>query len=176
MNGGEGFIEEQLYRLYSLQQVVQLHKKLTANECASDILIIGSDGGGEAYALDYRQDDVPLIQIPFIPMDLKYARRFNLSLSEFLVASITDAIRQFSLSGDYTSESDGEPVRPGNPHTIGKEVHDIMPIIFGGNPTDMKNKALVPFEDYLQVVLFWNEIYKNRDKIPHYYKGTNIGG
>ena len=158
MNGGEGFIGDSLFRLFSLQQVVQIHKKFAAKEYAADMLIIGSDGGGEAFALDYRQEDVTLIQIPFIPMDMKFVRTFNVSLTEFLVARINVAKRQ-SRVGNSSAGGESKSLQAGNPHTIGKEIHDILPIIFGGNPTDMKNKALVNFEDYLQVVFFWNEKY-----------------
>jgi len=165
MNGGEGLIGDIFFRLYSIQQVLCIQKTLAVEGLVADIRIIGSNGGGEAYALDYQEQGMPLIKVPFIPLDLKYAIPCGVSISVFLLECIDEAMSDQPkpslistiLKRQVASPS---PIRPGNPQITGKEIHEIHPIIFGDSPTDKANKAFMPLEDYLKMVVFWNAQYR----------------
>ncbi|OPZ87951.1 MAG: hypothetical protein BWY76_00213 [bacterium ADurb.Bin429] len=47
-----------------------------------------------------------------------------------------------------------------NPELIGIEVHEIQPIIFGGDPEDPENKALLTLKEYIPAVIWWNQKYR----------------
>ncbi len=42
------------------------------------------------------------------------------------------------------------------------EVHAIHPLIFGGDPVDPKNKALVPPEEHAKLTVYWNGVYQRQ--------------
>jgi hypothetical protein len=46
-----------------------------------------------------------------------------------------------------------------NRDLIGKEIHEIKPVIFGGSPTDHSNKTALSIEKYAEVVAWWNAKY-----------------
>jgi len=50
------------------------------------LVIVGSDGGGEAYALDFRADPPVWVVVPFIDLDAEHALPAGGSLVEFLLA------------------------------------------------------------------------------------------
>ena len=50
------------------------------------LLLIGSDGCGEAFGLDYRKDEVPFVQVPFVGMDPEAIQHVGKSFSFFLNA------------------------------------------------------------------------------------------
>lgn len=71
-NGGEGFIGENSYIiLWSLQDLLEFNKSYEANEYVPGLFLIGSNGGGEAYAFDLRTIPYAIVQVPFVGMDLK---------------------------------------------------------------------------------------------------------
>ena len=61
MDGGEGFVGKQYVRFYSVDQVLLIRRALGEAQLADDLVVIGSDGGGEALAYDFRQS--PWVQI-----------------------------------------------------------------------------------------------------------------
>ncbi len=144
-DGGEGFIGHSYFRLYSVEQLLSLNQAYQVSSFAPGLVVFGSDGGGEAFGFDIRQKPLEIVQIPFIPMDFQYAEALGRSFLEFLHA----------LEG--VADGDGPPKI--NREAIGKEVHDIQPIVFGGSPTDRKNKALVTLEEHAELCVFWNRIY-----------------
>ena len=71
-NGAEGGIGENSYiQIWSAEDIVKRNKRLDVNEFAPGLVLIGSDGGGTAYAYDTRDGSMPIVEIPFIPMRLK---------------------------------------------------------------------------------------------------------
>ena len=48
------------------------------------LVLFGSDGGGEAYAFDIRTASLPIVMVPFIGMELQYARPVADNILEFL--------------------------------------------------------------------------------------------
>lgn len=147
MNGGEGFLGDNYCRLYPLDKLVSLNQTLSVKEFAPEIFIFGSNGNGEAFAFEMISSSLSFIKIPFIPMDTKYANFLGKTTKEFIE----------NLGGNTN-----KPSTQINRALIGKEIHEIQPIIFGGDPLDPKNKALVPIGEYTKLILFWNKIWRRR--------------
>ncbi|MEC0093412.1 SMI1/KNR4 family protein [Paenibacillus macquariensis] len=71
INGMEGSVGNSYIRLWSMNELVELNKDYSVQEFAPGILLIGSDGGGEAFAYDLRDNEMKIVKIPFIPMDVE---------------------------------------------------------------------------------------------------------
>jgi hypothetical protein len=148
-NGGEGFINRSYFRLYSIEELVTLNEAYQVKTFAPGLIIFGSTGGGEAFAFDTRKAPIELLQIPFIPMDLEYGKSLGQTLTEFL----------HSLSENRKSSKNPPQI---NMAPVGKEVHNIKPVVFGGDPVAEKNKVLVPLNEHAELCVFWNRIYQER--------------
>lgn len=84
-NGGEGFIGEHAYLiLWKLGELVDLNAAYEVKTYAPGLLLIGSDGGGEAFAYDLESKDIPIISVPFVGMARDLGRRIAGSFNEFL--------------------------------------------------------------------------------------------
>ena len=147
-NGGEGFIQHCYFRLYSTEQLLSLNQAYQVTRFAPGLVIFGSNGSGEAFGFDARQSPMEIVRIPFIPLDFEYAEPMGQTFVEFLQAL------------EQADQGRGSPKI--DRRRIGKEVHEIQPIVFGGSPTDAKNKALVPLEQHAELAVFWNSNYQNQ--------------
>ena len=148
-NGGEGFLQESYFRLYSVGELLSLNEVYQVKTFAPGLVIFGSNGDGEAFGFDTHPDPIEIVQIPFIPMDFQYANPSGKSLVEFLHAL------------EEMNPGDGSPPEIER-SVVGKEVHEIQPIIFGGSPVDDKNQALVPSEQHAKLSVFWNQVYQEK--------------
>lgn len=147
MNGGEGFIGNEYCRLYPLDELISLNESFSVKEFAPEIFVFGSNGGGEAFAFKATTSSVSIVKIPFIPMDVGFAELLGKTFRNFLAS--------------FNENEDNESAEI-NRNLIGKEIHEIQPIVFGGSPIDPKNKAFVPVKDYGKLIVFWNKIWKNK--------------
>lgn len=148
MNGGEGYVGEDFVRLYSIEQVLKVKETLAPVEVPG-IVLVGSTGGGTAYAYDFRGGGAPAFaSVDFIPLLDEGVMPIGPSLTHHLAAlrASTDDL----LAGSQI---------PAELH--GKEIHEVQPVAFGGDPTDEKNKTWLALDDYLQQVLFWNRTYRD---------------
>lgn len=146
-DGGEGFIGGAFLRLYCLAFVRDLNPAYQVERFAPGLVIFATDGGGEAYAFDVRATPPQIVQVPLIPLDLKYAKPMGRTFTAFLDHLIAD-----------------HPVETPptiNPMLLGVEVHYIKPIIFGGSSTDRANMALLPSKKHAEYAVFWNNLYYN---------------
>jgi cell wall assembly regulator SMI1 len=84
-NGGEGFIGENYLILWAAEELAQFNKEYQVQDYAPGLTLFGSDGGGEGFAFDTRSNPAPIVQVPFIGMDLTYARPVAASFDQFLV-------------------------------------------------------------------------------------------
>ncbi|MCK4261258.1 MAG: SMI1/KNR4 family protein [Halanaerobiales bacterium] len=70
-NGGEGEIGENNYLVvWPLEELIELNEEYAVNEFAPGLFLFGSDGGSVAYAFDTRKESIPIVEVPFIGMDL----------------------------------------------------------------------------------------------------------
>lgn len=83
-NGGEGFIGENYLILWGVGELEQFNKEYQVLDYAPGLIMFGSDGGGEGFAFDARSNPSPIVQVPFIGMDLMYARPIATCFDAFL--------------------------------------------------------------------------------------------
>ncbi len=83
-NGGEGFVGRRYVQLWRAEDLIERNKGYRVAEFAPDFFLIGSDGGGEAYAFDLSSLDSAVLEIPFIPLDHRESRRIADSFDSFI--------------------------------------------------------------------------------------------
>jgi cell wall assembly regulator SMI1 len=85
MNGGEGPIGGDAYAMFwQVEQLAEMNEGYEVNEYAPGLVLIGSDGAGEAFAFDMRQSPPSVVSVPFVGMDLEYAETVGENFTEFL--------------------------------------------------------------------------------------------
>jgi hypothetical protein len=82
-NGGEGWVGQQYLQLWRVEQIPEFNEGYNASELFPGLVLIGSDGGDEAYALDVRSDKVTFVETPFIGFE-EDTRKVADSFVEFL--------------------------------------------------------------------------------------------
>ena len=85
-NGGEGFVGRRYVQLWRAEDLIERNKGYRVAEFAPDFFLIGSDGGGEAYAFDLSSLDSAVLEIPFIPLDHRESRRIADSFDSFITS------------------------------------------------------------------------------------------
>ncbi|WEF32878.1 SMI1/KNR4 family protein [Pseudoduganella chitinolytica] len=83
-NGGEGFIGEIYVILWRCEELPNFNQQYEVADYADGLLLIGSNGGGEAIAYDMRHSPPEIVEIPFVGMDLQYARLVAHNFTEFI--------------------------------------------------------------------------------------------
>lgn len=149
MNGGEGFMGDSYFRLYPVEKLPTLNQAYRTEEFAPGLIVFGSNGGGEAYAFDIRTTPHTIVKIPFIPMTYEYMELYSPNFTDFLTS--------LTHEGDEDVSASTHSI---NPSLVGKEIHEIQPIVFGGNATDPNNKAYLEPEQYAEYVVWWNRLYR----------------
>lgn len=84
-DGGEGFVGDNYLILWRAEDLAPFNVEYEVEQYAPGVLLFGSNGGGEAYGFDTRQDPMTVVRIPFIGMDLKYATPVADSFDSFLI-------------------------------------------------------------------------------------------
>lgn len=69
MDGGEGFIGDHHLMLWSIERFVEMNTGTYFAEAAPGLIVIGSDGGGEAFAFDTRSAPPPIVMAPYVGME-----------------------------------------------------------------------------------------------------------
>ena len=82
-NGYEGFIGKSYISLWKIEELVELNDAYGVKEFAPNLVLFGSDGGGEAYAFDASKDMV-IINIPFIGLGLEKESILAETFNEFI--------------------------------------------------------------------------------------------
>ncbi len=72
-NGGEGFIGDHYIIFWKAEELADFNREYEVDKYAPGILLFGSSGGGEGYGFDTRSASMPIVEIPFIGMELRYA-------------------------------------------------------------------------------------------------------
>jgi hypothetical protein len=145
-NGGEGITGVDTYFvLWPVQDLIRLNREYEVNEHALGLLLIGSNGGGEAFALDLREDGKQsLVSVPFVGMSLRNAVTAADSFDEFLKHS-DQVDDELNVSSKRSMDRSG------------LEIFEIHPIILGGDPIDPANKSFLTREQHIAVVRYWNK-------------------
>ena len=85
-NGGEGMIGINYATFFRAEELAEMNAAYAVNEYAQGLLMFGTNGGGEAFAFDTRTTPWPVVQLPLIGMELKYATPRAPSFMSFLEA------------------------------------------------------------------------------------------
>ena len=85
-NGGEGVIGQQYIILWRVEDLLKWNADYEVDEYAPGLLLIGSNGGGEAYAYDTRSTPNCIVQVPFIGMDLNASKYVASDFGTFLTS------------------------------------------------------------------------------------------
>lgn len=83
-NGGEGFIGNSYVILFRVEELAQFNREYEVDKYAPGLILFGSNGGGEGFAFDGRKSVMPIVQIPFVGMELTYADFVADGFSQFL--------------------------------------------------------------------------------------------
>jgi SMI1 / KNR4 family (SUKH-1) len=65
-NGGEGFVANSYVMLWKVKELSSMNRSYETEIYAPDLLIFGSDGGGEAYRFDTRELPWRIVRVPFV--------------------------------------------------------------------------------------------------------------
>lgn len=84
-NGADGPVGETGYvSLWAIDELSELNRGYRVDEFAPGLLLIGSDGGDEAFGFDLRDPTMPILEVPFVGMSLDEARPLALTFAEML--------------------------------------------------------------------------------------------
>lgn len=83
-NGGEGFISENYLILWRAEELVGFNGDYEVENYAPGLFLFGSDGGGEGYGFDMRNQNMSVVMVPFVGMSLSYAKFIATGFDEFL--------------------------------------------------------------------------------------------
>jgi SMI1 / KNR4 family (SUKH-1) len=68
-NGGEGLVGPNAYLiLFAVHELASLNKAYQVEDYVPGLLVFGSDGGGEAFAFNTR-NNMRVVRVPFVGMD-----------------------------------------------------------------------------------------------------------
>jgi hypothetical protein len=84
-NGGEGFLGERYVRLWRAEELIEVNRGYNVAEFFPNLFLIGTDGGGEAYAFDVSGNEATVFEVPFIGMPSD-ANAIATSLDSFVAA------------------------------------------------------------------------------------------
>src|SRR5262245_7598992 len=140
--GREGFLGKTYLRLYRLQELEALNLAYEVTTLLPELILFGSNGGGEAFA--FSKGNAAVVQLPFLPLSDESI--------EIVASTFSEFVRCLAESGESAQM---------NVDLVGKEVHEIHPVCFGGSPTDPENKTFVPPDKHAELCRFWNKSYRN---------------
>lgn len=89
-NGGEGFVGDEYLIMFNAEEIVRFNQGYEVEKYAPGLLLFGSNGGGEGYAFDTTSEECPVVKVPFIGMDHRYAKVVGQNLSDFIL-QLSDA-------------------------------------------------------------------------------------
>ena len=95
-NGAEGFIGEEYWVLWSVEEIGELNLAYQVGNYLPGMLAIGSDGGGECIALDYRRQnpEPALVRVPFGDLSPESIIQLGSNLSEGIHRALAGSERQ----------------------------------------------------------------------------------
>ncbi len=83
-DGEEGFIGENYLVFWRVGELVTFNREYEVEKYASGLLLFASNGGGEGYGFDTRKGTLPIVRVPFIGMELRYALPIAASFADLL--------------------------------------------------------------------------------------------
>ena len=147
LGGGEGFLGDSFLRLYSLDESAAANREYHVTEFLPGCYLFGSDGCGNAYLFDLQKPEI--LFVSFIPLDRRLARSMGSDFSGFLE----------SLSRLPPGSRSPMPANA-NPDLDGKEIHEIHPVVLGGDPVNLANKVFITPPQHAKASTFFNRLVR----------------
>lgn len=141
-DAAEGFVGGAYLAMWPVESIADLNRKARIPEFAPDLVFFATDGGGEGFA--FTRSGGEFVNVPMIGMRIIETISVGRTFKEFLAG----IAQRDQLTG---------PPPVVDRSRLGMIVHDVTPIIVGGNPTDPANKVLLPVAEYAEIVGWWNE-------------------
>ncbi len=143
-NGGEGFIGEKLLILWKAEELAQFNREYEVNQYAPGFILFGSSGGGEDYGFDVQSAAMPIVRIPFIGMERRYAEH------------VAEGFR------DLFGQAGGRAIGAApDPRSRNMECVEITPVMLGGDPINPDNKAWLTRQQHFEMVRYWNRAIRH---------------
>jgi hypothetical protein len=146
---GEGFVGTTFLRLYPLDQTIAANQAYHVADYLPDAYLFGSTGTCYALLFDLSCSPPPVLRVPFVPLDPRYAEPTNKGFLDYV-----------SSLGEIDDGYDGPIPRPSNPRTRGLELHEVHPVALGGDPMDPANRVFLPIDEHAQVCEYWNRLFQ----------------
>jgi len=83
-NGGEGFAGNNSVVLFKAEELKPFNDAYEIKEYAPRLILFGSTGGGAGYAFDTRNGSMSVVRVPFIGMELRYAKSIGKTFTDML--------------------------------------------------------------------------------------------
>jgi hypothetical protein len=102
MNGGEGFVGNNYLMAWRIEDLIQFNKDYFVDVAAPELLLFGSNGGGEAFAFDTRLSPPPIVAVPsivYLEDAIPIAPNFNAFLQHLYRSDSLFSSRLGRLSG-----------------------------------------------------------------------------
>lgn len=87
-DGGEGFIKDHYIIIWKVTELADFNREYEVEKYAPGIFLFGSNGGGEAYGFDVEDKAMPVVLVPFIGMDRRFAKRVTKSFSDLFAVGL----------------------------------------------------------------------------------------
>lgn len=85
-DGGEGFLDDEYAALWRIEELEPFNADYESKSCLQNTILIGSDGGGEAYAFRTIEGGIQFVRVPFIGMSDDACEAMDVSFAEFVRA------------------------------------------------------------------------------------------
>lgn len=86
-NGAEGPLGENAYlTIWPMEEIVSLNAEYGVSKFTPGLLYFGSDGGGTAYAFDFRDEIPVIVGFPFDSIEIEDAEKIADTFEEFISA------------------------------------------------------------------------------------------
>lgn len=146
-DGAEGWVAGDYLAMWPVGRLGELNDRARIASFAPSLVAFATNGGGEGYFFDRATGE--FINSPMIGLG---------DVEPTPVGTSFDAMLEW-IAAANPAPGNG-PTTP-DPSRFGRVIHEITPIIFGGDPVDPKNKAWVPLAEYADVVAWWNDQVRN---------------
>lgn len=157
-NGGEGgVLDGQWLMLWPIEELKEYNDMYGVPEFAPELFLIGSNGGGMAYGIK-RKEGV-FVEVEYVCMSEKDAVKIGNNFREFLfsLTYFPEGKAEYTVAR-MAADKTNRRMHERDPSLRGMHLHEIKPIILGGDPTDETNKIPLKSSDHSKYTRWWKGV------------------
>ncbi len=83
-NGGEGFVSDEYLMLWRIEELYEFNREYEVRKYLADVVLFGSNGGGEAFGFRKSRTNIDIIRVPFVGMSTELCVKVAGSFAEFI--------------------------------------------------------------------------------------------